>query len=93
MAFAQPATFNEQWSDERVKSYLNRQAPTGENADFNALYIAYKHMRPADFERFLVFFKADGRDVNAKNAQGLTFAELIKQHPHAREFVALLDAA
>lgn len=33
MAFAQPATFNEHWSDERVKSYLNRQAPAGENAD------------------------------------------------------------
>lgn len=93
MAFAQPATFNEHWSDERVKSYLNRQAPAGENADFNALYIAYKHMRPADFERFLTFFKAEGRDVNAKNAQGITFLELVQQHAHAHEFVALLKAA
>lgn len=92
MAFTQPATFNEQWSDDRVKSYLNRHAPVGENEDFNALYIAYKHMRPTDFARFLVFFKAEGRDVNAKNAQSKTFAELVSEHPHASEFVQILAA-
>ena len=58
MAFNQPATFNELWSDERIKGYLHRQPPVGENADFNALYNAYKHMRATDFERFLVFFTA-----------------------------------
>ena len=58
MAFTQPANFNEEWSDERVKSYLNHQAPDGDNPDFNVLYVAYKHMRAADFARFLVFFKA-----------------------------------
>ena len=45
MAFTQPANFNEEWSDERVKSYLNHQAPDGDNPDFNVLYVAYKHMR------------------------------------------------
>lgn len=90
MALSQPATFNEHWSDERVKSYLNRQAPVGENADFNALYVAYKHMRPTDFARFLVLFKADGRDIYAKNARGITFTELIKQHACAGEFIHLL---
>jgi len=91
MAFAQPATFDEQWDDERVKSYLNRQAPAGENADFNALYVAYKHMRPADFARFLVFFKAEGRNVNALNAQGKSFLSLVQEHPTSVDFVALLQ--
>lgn len=90
MALSQPATFNEEWSDERVKSYLNRHTPIGENADFNALYVAYKHMRPTDFARFLVFFKADSRDVNAKNNQGKTFLDLVKEHPYASEFVQIL---
>lgn len=93
MAFTQPTTFNEEWTDERVKSYLNRQAPSGENSDFNALYVAYKHMRATDFARFLVFFKADNRDLNASNAQGKSFLELIKEHPNASEFVEILSAA
>lgn len=92
MAFNQPATFDEQWDDERVKSYLNRQAPCGENADFNALYIAYKHMRPADFARFLVFFKAENRDIHAQNTQGQRFIDLVQTHANSSEFIQLLTA-
>jgi hypothetical protein len=92
MALSQPANFNEEWSDERIESYLNRHTPNGDNPDFNALYVAYKHMRAADFARFLVFFKAAGRDVNALNTQGKSFLELVKEHPHASEFVKILSA-
>jgi|JI10StandDraft_1071094.scaffolds.fasta_scaffold1108223_2 hypothetical protein len=92
MAFTQAATFGEEWSDERIKSHLNRQAPDGENSDFNALYVAYKHMRASDFGRFLVFFKADGRDINAVNSQGKSFLEVVREHPHANDFVKLLTA-
>jgi len=31
MALSQPATFNEEWSDERVFAYLNQLPPTGVN--------------------------------------------------------------
>jgi hypothetical protein len=91
MAFTQPATFDELWSDERVKGYLHRQPPAGENADFNALYTAYKHMRATDFERFLVFFAAEGRDIHALNPYGKTLLDLVKDHPTSSAFVELLS--
>ena len=91
MAFNQPATFDELWSDERVKGYLHHQPPAGENADFNALYNAYKHMRATDFERFLVFFTAEGRDIHALNPDGKTMVGLMKTHPVSLDFVTLLS--
>lgn len=92
MALSQPATFNEEWSDDRVFAYLNCLPPDGESADFYVLYTAYKHMRPFDFERLLTRFKADGRNVNATNRDGQTLAQAIA--PHAQQsapFIELLN--
>jgi len=81
MALSQPATFNEEWSDERVFGYLNPLPPEGINADFNVLYHAFKHMRPSDYERLLNKFIADGRDLNATNPQGQRIHEVIAEFP------------
>ncbi len=92
MAFAQPATFNEPWEDARVASYLNQLPPEGENADFHALYHAYKQMRPDDFDRFLTMFTEAGRDLDAQNKLGQTLDQLIKGYKnHSAEFIELLD--
>ena len=92
MAFAQPATFNEPWEDQRVASYLNQLPPEGESADFHALYHAYKQMRPSDFERFLVMFQEAGRDLNATNKRGQTLDQLISGYKnHSAEFIELLN--
>lgn len=91
MAFAQPATFNEPWSDERVFAYLKHLPPAGVDADYHVLYSAYKHMRPFDFERLLVQFKADGRNVSATDEHGRTLAQVIAAHPsQSSEFIELL---
>jgi hypothetical protein len=91
MALSQPATFDETWSDERVASYLSRQPVTGENADFHVLMTAYKHMRAADFQRLLIMFKAAGRDVQARNQQGRSLLEIVREHPQSEDFVKLLS--
>jgi len=93
MALSQPATFDETWSDERVASYLNRQPVAGENPDFHVLMTAYKHMRPSDFQRLLVLFKAAGRDVHARNQQGRSLLDIVREHPQSSAFVALLSDA
>ncbi len=91
MALSQPATFNEEWPDARVFAYLNHLPPEGENADFYVLYTAYKHMRPNDFERLLVKFLADGRNLKASNTEGQTIADVIAQYPRQRDpFLAVL---
>lgn len=93
MALSQPATFDESWSDDRVASYLNRQAVAGENPDFHVLMTAYKHMRATDFQRLLVMFKAAGRDVHARNQQGRSLLEIVREHPQSEAFVSLLSEA
>lgn len=91
MALSQPATFNEEWSDERVFAYLNQLPPEGVNADFHVLYHAFKHMRPTDYQRLLTQFVADGRDINAQNPEGKRIHEVIAQYPrHQQEFLAVL---
>ncbi|APV36175.1 MULTISPECIES: PA4642 family protein [Acinetobacter] len=85
MALSQPATFNEEWSDERVFAYLNQLPPDGVNADFHVLYHAFKHMRPNDYERLLTQFVADGRDVNATNPEGQRIHDVIAEFPRQRE--------
>ena len=91
MALSQPATFNEEWSDERVFAYLNQLPPQGVNADFHVLYHAYKHMRPSDYQRLLTQFVADGRDVNATNPEGQRIHDVIAKFPrHSSDFLSVL---
>jgi hypothetical protein len=91
MGVTQPAKFGEEWSDERIKSYLNQQAPANENADFFALITAYKHMRAYDFERFISFFVSEKRNILAKNAEGKTFVDVIKTHEKSHEFLKVVE--
>jgi hypothetical protein len=91
MALSQPATFNEEWSDDRVFAYLQHLPPEGVNADYHVLYNAFKHMRANDFERLVQQFVADGRDLRATNPQGRDIASVIAQYPqHKAAFLAVL---
>ncbi len=85
MALSQPATFNEAWSDKLVFAYLNQLPPEGVNRDFHVLSHAFKHMRPADYQRLLTQFTADGRDVNAQNPEGQRIHDIIAQYPRQSE--------
>lgn len=92
MALSQPATFNEEWSDERVFAYLNQLPPEGESADFHVLYHAYKHMRAGDYQRLLQRFVADGRNLLATNKQGQTIHQVIAQFPrHSQDYIDVLN--
>lgn len=91
MTVSQPATFNEEWSDERVFAYLEQLPPRDTDADFHVLCHAFKHMRPFDYERLLKKFVADGRNIQAKNPQGQSITEYIAQFPRqAAPFLAVL---
>lgn len=91
MALSQPATFNEEWSDERVFAYLNQLPPEGTDADFHVLYHAFKHMRPTDYERLIVEFLAQGRNLNATDADGQRIHDVIAQFPRqAQPFLDVL---
>ena len=89
-----PKVIGEEWSDERVKSFLALEPyDTAINPDFNALQKAYHAMRAEDFERFVGFFVEAGRDLNATNEHGETMLDIIAQHRRSVDYAKTLEQA
>ena len=82
----------EVFDDERVKSFLDYQAPKGVSTDFHLLEKAYRGMNIDNFVTFLGFFKEAGRDLNATNSDGKTLAEVAGEHGHGVDYVDALRA-
>lgn len=89
----QPATRDETWSDERVKAFLQLEPPADMPADYAILLKAYRGMTADLFDRFVGFFVADGRDVNATLENGTTVLDHIAGHRRSAKYVEALEAA
>ena len=89
-----PKVIGEEWSDERVRSFLLIEpADAGINADFLTLQKAYQAMRAEDYEHFIGFFVAAGRDLNAKGPGGETILDQILTHRRSTAYADALKAA
>ncbi len=85
---------DEVWDDERIRTFLVPRPPQGgDSTDFGLLLNAYRGMRIDDFVRFLRFFCAEQRNLDAKNEQGQTFVEFISTHRHGKPFAEAVKAA
>lgn len=89
----QPATRNEEWSDERISAFLDLLPPEGVPADYHVLVKAYRGMLPEQFERFVPIFVAAGRDINAALSNGTTFLDHVSQHRRAGPYIEILKSA
>jgi len=89
---SQPKVTDEVWNDDRVKSFLSLEPSGDESADFHVLLKAYRGMRPEDFARFLKFFVESGRDLDARDPQGRTLWQIISNHRHGSDFLAVRQA-
>jgi len=88
-----PKVVDEIWDDERIQSFLHKPVMGDERSeDYSALLFAYRSMRAEDFARFLEFFTAAGRDINALSNNGETLLALIEPHRHAAPFRQALTA-
>jgi len=89
-----PKVIGEEWSDERVRSFLDLEPyDTSLDRDFFVLQRAYQSMRAGDFERFLGFFTEAGRNLNGTDDQGRTILDLVSEHGRSGEYVKALKAA
>ncbi|MCM0613925.1 PA4642 family protein [Marinobacter sediminum] len=89
-----PKVIGEEWSDERVKSFLAIEPyDEAESTDFNALLKAYQAMRAGDFERFIGFFVDAGRNLDAVNEKGETMLDRISEHRKGGEYARVLKSA
>lgn len=84
------AVEDEQRSDDQLRFFLGVQPPAGCDEDYHMLEIAYRGMKPDEFEKFVEFFKAAGRNISAKNPQGETLAQVLAQHRHGGEYTVYL---
>ena len=78
---------DETWDDERVRSFLDRESVAGVDTDYHALEAAYRHMRLSDFERFLSFFSAAGRNLDATDPMDRTLWSIISEHRQGAAFI------
>lgn len=90
---SQPKTVDEDWSDERVKSFLALQPLDDTHPDYHVMIKAYRYMVAFDFERFVAFFVEAGRDINAKDQDGNTILDLVSNHKSSTAFVDILEKA
>ncbi|SET31336.1 hypothetical protein SAMN04487962_10745 [Marinobacter segnicrescens] len=89
-----PKVIGEEWSDERVKSFLFLSPfDARTNPDHYVLIKAYEAMRAEDFERFLGFFVEAGRDVNARDENGETMLDHVARHRRMTAYAEALEAA
>jgi hypothetical protein len=83
----------EHFDDERIKSFLQFQAPDGTDPDFHVLEKAYRGMIAENFHTFVLFFVEAGRNINATNPQGQTILDIVRQHRHGDEYIDALIKA
>lgn len=83
----------EHFDDDRIKTFLDFEAPEGVDPDFHLLEKAYRGMIPENFATFVGFFLEDGRNINATNPQGQTILTIVKQHRHGEEYIDALQNA
>ena len=88
----QIATRDEEWSDERLKLFLEIEPPAGMPADYNILLKAYRGMTKELFERFLKLYIEAGKDVNCKHADGSTIIDLVSKHRRSEDYRIMLKA-
>ncbi len=89
-----PKVIGEEWSDERVRSFLFLSPYDARiNPDFHVLITAYRSMRAGDFDRFLRFFCEAGRDLNAVDENGQTILDHVSAHRRSVDYAKTLSAA
>jgi len=89
----QKATRDEDWSDERLKTFFELLPPEDMPADYNILLKAYRGMTDELFARFVPLFVADGHDINAALADGTTILDQVSRHRKSSAYAeALKDA-
>ncbi|MFM1896636.1 MAG: hypothetical protein RLZZ385_1710 [Pseudomonadota bacterium] len=88
----QPATRNEEWSDERIKLFLDIEPPADLPRDYAILLKAYRGMTAELFARFVPFFVAAGHDINTRLEDGSTFLDLVAQHRRSADYALALES-
>ncbi len=85
--------FGGEWTEDQLKEFLSAESYDGSDADYIAAIRAYRHMVPETFADFISVFKAEGHNLNAKNAAGETILDTISGHAPGGAYAEAVRAA
>lgn len=88
----QKATRDEDWSDERLKTFFELLPPEGMPVDYSILLKAYRGMTAELFARFVPLFVSAGYDINSALNDGTTMLDLVSNHRKSTEYGQALIA-
>ncbi len=83
---------NEVWTEDHVKSFLSVRPSDKTDEDFHMLLKSYQSMRSSDFDLFIGFFLAEGRNINATGKEGQSVLEIVGEHRLGTEYADILKA-
>jgi hypothetical protein len=89
----QKATRDEDWSDERLKTFFELLPPEDMPVDYNILLKAYRGMTEVLFARFVTLFVAAGYDINVALADGTTMLDQVSSHRKSDAYAEALTNA
>jgi ankyrin repeat protein len=89
----QKATRDEDWSDQRLKTFFDLLPPEGMPADYNILLKAYRGMTADLFTRFVPLFVEAGYDINCPLQDGTTLLDLVSNHRKSGDYAQALISA
>ena len=89
----QIATRDEEWSDDRLKTFLEELPPEGMPTDYNILLKSYRGMTVELFARFIPLYIEAGKDINVALENGSTFLDLVSQHRKSTQYASILESA
>lgn len=90
---SQPKVVDEEWSDERIASFLSLKPYDDTDPDYHVLNKAYEHMIEDNFARFVAVFVAAGRNLNPCDSQGESFLSHVRKHRRSAHYAAILEKA
>lgn len=77
----------EEMTDDAIKAFLVFEPADETPASLYKLIKAYRSLRIEDFERFLRFFVEAGYDLNARDAKGNDFIDLVRDQRFAEPYI------
>ena len=83
---------DEVWTEDHVRSFLSVRSHDGTDEDFHMLLKAYQSMRASDFELFVGFFLAEGRQLDATGPDGRTVLEIVREHRLGADYATILES-
>lgn len=83
----------EVFDEARVRSFLTIDELAGVSTDYRLLERAYRGMKAENFESFVTYFDEAGKDINAKNPQGLNLLQVIIEHTQSSAYCDALKKA